>query len=489
MLKIIPLLIFAFFGFCRDDVSKPQDHPTLSYTLNLSALHPDSLTISFTTDNIPQAGGRFILPAHHFDNPIDSFSSTTAADLHITDRKGNPLNGTFSEEQLGPITNQIFTAHPDAQYPLTFSYTFDPSAIAQPSHILPHMHLDNSALLMGSYLFIVPYLTDDLARLWRTPLDIELNVTAPASVDLHGVPPHSTYRNIYELFFTQLTAGAQEIARGSGGGQDFVVLNLSGESYDNSYTPEMMERVPHLLDEAVVRFGTIRSQDAPFTISVTGTVGALEGYNGFTLLTPTPDNHFIIYMVIAHEIIHHFVGIRCGDYDDPWWKEGTTNYLGIALSARLGYFSKEHVHSMLLGEKDFSDPKFSHALSDPHVRSHHFKEDFFDLIYTKGMWVSMLMDERIRRATDNRIILDDLVAELCMKFDGSAFYRQDYVDLFKKYGADVGDLFSSYVDTQESIPHSELERAYSYLDSAGAFGNPGGEVSFASGKPTLLKKF
>lgn len=481
-LLIITVTLFCFS--CTEDTARPPEHPRLSYTMRLNALHPDSLQLSMTAHEIPGANGKFILPAHHFDNPLDSFSSSTIKNLIIRDADGQLAAHTISKEQIGPKTNQILTVSENVKYPLTFTYTFNSSAIAEHNMFLPSMHLEEeSALLMGSYLFIIPCLSHNLARLWRSPINIELQILTPASVDFKGIGPYSTYRNIYELLFTQITVGAPEIGRGTLKEQEFIVLNLSGDKYDNSYTPRIINSIPRLVKETNRYFGNIRSQDSPFTITITGTSGALEGYNGFTVLPPTPDNESEIFMIFAHEIIHHFVGIRCGDYDDPWWKEGMTNYLGVVLSARLGYYSKESVRNMILSTRDFSDPIYSHCLSDPHVRSHHFKELFHQLIYVKGMWVSMLMDERIRRATDNTVILDEVMGELCLEFDGSAFHRQDIVDIFGKYNTDVSDIFSDYVDTQDSIPYSRLEKAYTFLDSMGAFGESAA-VSFTAGEKT-----
>ncbi|MFP4164280.1 MAG: hypothetical protein ACLFQB_11330 [Chitinispirillaceae bacterium] len=488
-IHVLLVVIIAIFCNCTENVTQQPNQPTLFYTLQLNALHPDSLHITLVANEIPGANGRFILPAHHFDNPVDSFSKSTVKNLVITDKTGEQLESNLTEEQVGPIKNMIFTVPSDARYPLTFQYSFDPLAIAEQSQLLPPMHLDNTALLMGSYLFIIPYISGDLAHLWRSPLNIELNASAPPSVNMHGIPSYSTYRNIYELLFTQMTAGAPEVTNGSGGGEKFVVLNLSQDRYDDSYTEQIMNRLPAILDETAARFGTFRLQNEPFTVSITGNSGALEGYNGFTVLPPTADNVQDIYMTFAHEAIHHFVGIRCGDYNDPWWKEGTTYYLGIVQSARQGFFAKDRVHHYLLGERDFSDPKYSHALSDEHVRSFHFKDRYYSLIYVKGMWVSMLMDERIRRATDNEIILDDVMGELCRKFDGSAFRRQDFLNLFNRYNADVSDVFADYVDTQDSIPRSVLEGAYEYLDSAGAFGKTDEAISFAASPTVLSEKF
>ncbi len=476
----------------ENPVSQKPSGAQLSYRLNLKALHPDSLEIVLIAHNTGASEQRFILPAHFFDNPTDSFTGSTVKNLTVTDNSGRTLENKFTQEHFGPLSNQIFTVPPGTEYPVTFSYTYNPATIIQSSSpFFPRMHLDSTALLMGSYLFIIPYLQNSLSGLWRTPIDIELTASSNQSIEIYGLPHYSNYRNVYELLFTQLSAGAAPVFSGSTGKQAFNIVNLSEFNYSGLIVEQIANGFSKVINDVQSRFGTIRSQGTPYTVVLSEMAGALEGYNGFIALPPSPTEvNQEYFMVMAHELIHHYVGIRCGDLDDPWWKEGMTNYLGVVTSARLGLFSKEMTDNYLMKDS-FNLEDYPVALSSSQVREEHFSKGYSSLIYTKGMWVSMLMDERIRKATDNRIILDDVIATLCRQFDGTAFSRRGFMETVSSFGnADINDIFSSYVDKPDSpIPPSILLNAYSYLDSAGAFGNAKPVISASPSKALTLKKF
>jgi hypothetical protein len=198
----------------------------------------------------------------------------------------------------------------------------------------------------------------------------------------------------------------------------------------------------------------------------------MEGTHSFISRYPHVDPDSTIAMVFAHEAYHHMIGIRCGDLDDPWWKEGTANYLGYAKSAELNLSKKSKVYDRFVRPSSLNDAEKGHSPSEEYVRENQYALKLYRLTYTKGGQISMLMDEAIRKATDNSITLHDATAELCKEYLHSAFNRGQFISHFRQYGeCDISGIIEHYADTPDSIPPAILSHAFNYLDSCGAFGS------------------
>jgi predicted metalloprotease with PDZ domain len=178
--------------------------------------------------------------------------------------------------------------------------------------------------------------------------------------------------------------------------------------------------------------------------------------------------------ITTHEALHAWIGIRTGDLDDPWWKEGTASYLGRVLAANAG-FPKDSLRSQLVKSLSGDFMTTSKALSDPYVRSHLYDKDTnancLVLVYDKGAQACMVLDKMIRQATGNGATLFSKTGALCTRFDHSAFTRAQFKALLEENtGLDLGGFFSASIDSPGALDTAELSRAWHFVDSCGAFG-------------------
>ena len=111
--------------------------------------------------------------------------------------------------------------------------------------------------------------------------------------------------------------------------------------------------------------------------------------------------------------------------------------------------------------------RFQRPLSDQWLRSHLFPDRLHALVYGRGAQVMMLLDVRIRIGSDNRSTLNQVTADLCKRFAGSAFRRSDLLSTLERYGApEAPTLFAAYVDSPDSVMSAEmLVTTFEQLDS------------------------
>jgi hypothetical protein len=470
----LQFLTFLLLSGCSDgtapvspDESNGSDH-RYTYSVAINALHKDSILFSLTA----YCSRDFVLPYHFFDNPIHQHTDTVVRHLSITDFENRIVTYSTSMVTVGATQNTILHLEGMVSYPVTITYTIDADAIGkdEPLGLDAATLTDSTLLFLGNAIFIVPYISPSLEQYWRTNAQISVSVYNRSSLSLFGIPSSGmfTCKNIYELLFTQLYLCKSSLYSGNGGGIRFTFL----ESEKNLIPPDSSGRIGNnftrILDMINIQYGNFFDDNLTVHFSKAG--GGLEGLFSFIQLDCSSPS---FYYVLAHETLHQFTGIRCGEYDDPWWKEGATSYLSYLIAVRLKLYPKDDFKRYISKKFAFPDSSsFNVALSDPWLRTNMFPSGKWDIVYTKGAQVMMLLDYKTRVASDNRYSIEDVMAYLVKNFDGSAFHRKDMLDAFAKFGnPDVRTIFSSYVDIAGEHPSdSLLAFTYAKLDSLEAFG-------------------
>lgn len=466
---LLLLLFLSLLPFGCGEVTPTRPEPVEtngSYTITIPALHRDSIRFAYTVSG----GKRFILPFHFFDNPVDSIKGDLVNELMITDSAGSVVDADSGRSFIGPVENKILELPDGVTYPVTFSYRFNPSAVRRDTidKMMPLVHVnDTSLFLIGAYCFIIPELGSSITGLWRTPQPATVALSHPDAIPVYGAPAESfTVPNIYNLLFLQLSAGCSPLVNGSGGGVQFVLVDFTG----GSYAPGLLDSVSTLFSSILDRISSSYGQfsGAPYAVSIHNIWGGLEGTCGFAVTGPvsTPDSRF--GEILAHEALHHFIGIRCGEYDDLWWKESATTYLGLELMVRKGFYNKAYFRQRMTTPFIYADTaRFQRALSDPWLRGNMFPETLYGLVYERGAQVMMLLDVRIRTATDNSVTLFEVMGELCRRYSGGAFDRNGLLALLESYGvSDVSDFFAAYIDNSNpSMPEELLTAAFDELEN------------------------
>jgi len=472
---ILYIISFLIFAGCSDStlpVSPDESNGSerrYTYTVAINALHKDSISFSLTA----YSSREFVLPYHFFDNPVHQHLDTVVHHLSIHDSDNRPVNYSTSVAVVGAIQNTILHLEGEFSYPVTISYTIDPDAIGkdEPLGLDAATLTDSTLLFLGSAIFIVPYIATSTEQFWRNNSQISVSVHNKSSLSIFGIPSSGNFtcNTIYELLFTQLYGCKSSLYSGNGGGVQFTFLESENNLIPLDSLQIIGDNFTKILNMLFLQYGNFNNNQ--LTVHFARIGGGLEGLFSFTQLDCS-SSYF--YYVLAHESLHQFIGIRCGEYNDPWWKEAATSYLSFLIAVRLELYSKDDFRNYITRKFTFPDSSsFNVALSDPWLRSNMFPSGKWDIVYTKGAQVMMLLDYRTRVASDNNYSVEDVMSYLVKQFDGTAFHRRDLLDAFTKFGnPDVRDIFSTYIDIAGEHPSdSLLTFTYAKLDSLGAFGS------------------
>lgn len=468
---------------CTKSPSDPGTNQTIRYRVAVPRMPAESVSVEVEISSWGYGDSvQLIMPPVYADNPLHPAEMPYVSAPVIRGADSNDVPYRADSILIGNHTSPCvhFTV---SQLPASISYWVKFAGIPQNTdHFSPPPFVGESkGYLQGNYLFAIPSHSADMVELWRTPLSFEVEFEIGEGLSFYGEPRSGAVFNTpYELMFSTSYFCSEILSQGTAGGQDFLFLHFRPETtLVAGVAQNLKTTMEKMLGKLCPAFGTIDAGH-PITVAIDGVrwMGGHEGTRGFSIYHPlTEDTLGVFDAVMAHEILHFWVGIRTGDKEDPWWKEGTTEYLGIQVACELG-LAKPSYASFVLLEDMSKDPKvLGTALSDPSVRKDLFSRDTLKdqvkLVYYKGAQVSMLLDRAIRVSSGGVATLFDAVAVLCRQFDGKAFTRSDYVTVIQNISqADVGEIFSEYVDKAGVIPDSVLAQSYQYLAAQGAFGPP-----------------
>jgi predicted metalloprotease with PDZ domain len=184
--------------------------------------------------------------------------------------------------------------------------------------------------------------------------------------------------------------------------------------------------------------------------------------------------------IISHELFHvwnvkRIVPARFSPYDywteTPtrllWVMEGLTSYYGELSLVRAGLWSEQRYLLHLQREIELlesmparlhlplSQASFDGWLANP-AHQHDLGNATFSF-YNKGEVVSALLDLTIRRATNGKRSLDDVVRLLWEEYGlARRGLEEDGFERLVARVANVGDFFARYVDGVEPLPYEEL---------------------------------
>jgi predicted metalloprotease with PDZ domain len=185
-------------------------------------------------------------------------------------------------------------------------------------------------------------------------------------------------------------------------------------------------------------------------------VSALGGYP-LTIENKTKWVHFF-----AHEFFHIWNGgtIRYAK-QEYWFSEGFTEYYSYVMLARLGLISEQDfLNSLAVAFKEYLAK--SGQIS---IRCAENENLFtFPLIYDGGRLFAASLDIKIRKYTNNRKSLDDLMQQMFQEFGetGSKYSMKDVIRIANSIsGNDLTNFFEKYIEGANELPFEE------YLGYAG----------------------
>ena len=470
------ILILAFLFNCAKSPTGPElIKNSYNFSINIPSLGIVPLHISLQIYK-PEPGDsiRLLAPPIYADNPWLEPTAPNFHNLSVVDATNKPIGYVTDSIAVG-LYKSLSISFPNCDsiiiidYDVTFNYMDTVN--------MPVPYIDNeSGYWQGSYIFLIPYDGTDMADIWRSNFNISVSFNIASNISFYGDPAPLTYfDNPYELLFSTCALNADLLTQGEVGGQSFQFVFLpKGDVINPQLVQKVKEDFEIILNDITRIFNPLNEAPVSVIFGV-NKAGGLEGMYAFSMLNPWEnDSTGWINMILAHEAIHFWIGNRVGDYDDPWWKEGTTSYLGYQIALRNNLCSDYFINRKLLKNLSNDNGVNTYALCDHEVRKYIFSSvnSCESLVYDKGAQVSMLMDRRIRETSRSQTSLCEILGEFVKEYDGKAFYREEYLSYIKEHsGADVSDIFTDYVETIGAIPDSILTENCTALINMGAFGD------------------
>jgi len=495
-IKIIIYLLISlpFFLISLCSPVSPDIKPdyTISYQVNIPHMKCDSINITMRINSWDRSDSvRLIAPPYYADNPVLIDTGDNFSDFKVYDTFFRQVPYTIDSILVGNYKSISIHFSKKAcpvliSYYVKFKYKAD--SVIHWYMPVPGIR-ENTGYLQGCYIFMIPFSSTVTQNIWRDTFTLRVNYNPGSGIILYGDPqPDVTFKNPYQLMFSMSAILSSSVTASNilfeevAGNQKFRLVNIS---MDTKFTSDQIEKTKRnfytILADISPKFGII--SETPFTI-ITGlnnTIG-LEGMYSFCLMNISESKNMYMQSknlkggvgsCMTHEMIHSWVGVRTGEYDMAWWKEGTTNYLGHLIAKRNNIEGIDEFKETMLDTSAGSGNALSYRLSDPAIRNLLYTStDIGNMVYRKGAQVTMLLDRRVRESTEYKTTIVDIIAEFVKKHENSAFYKDEYISYINANGnCDVSDIFKKYVDTPGPLSYSLLKETYDTLAAHKAFGD------------------
>lgn len=188
------------------------------------------------------------------------------------------------------------------------------------------------------------------------------------------------------------------------------------------------------------------------------TDGEVIGNNISILVSKDGDKTSKLFsrFIFAHEFFHLWNGKSFVPATDEteWFKEGFTNYYTFKALHHVGFLTDESflevLNSLFYQRYKNDDGVGKISLTKGEEKHYHW-----GLIYGGGMFVGIAQDLMIRKATNNRKSLDDLIKYLFKKYGGSNKeynLREIQQKMSEVSGADQTGFFNDYIFGIKQLP-------------------------------------
>jgi hypothetical protein len=468
-------LLSAVCGGClfHADAPDPAARHALSYRLEAGDA---GCRVTVRIDRWPSGEAKlFQAPVYYPDNPVCPLPGLRAADLDVRDARGASL--AARDTALGSAGEGNPIRLPDAARSFAYSVDLDPADSRRFGLPAPGLAPGVDAV-DGAYFFVLPILAEDLAARWRSPARLSLDIVAPGRI-LAGSDAHRDLSTPYELMFLRAVFDPIRSFTRAMPGHDLTVYATSDTVLDLAAFSDRLAEAIRLVEDSLSPLPTYRyfAGETPVFWGVEG----IQGYWFHAGAAPDP-------MVRIHELAHTFVGIYHGDREDPWWKEGMTEYLGWLLPLQAGMVGDTAFAREVLAAHDSVAAVREVALAAPEVRTRLYlpldsawasredPEGFTWLVYGKGGQASMILDRWLLEHSQGRRSVFDLVRALARDY-GPAFTRAQLVAETARLSGRPSEAFlSGLLDLPGAFPADSLRATYRALRALGRFGPGGGKA-------------
>ena len=319
---------------------------------------------------------------------------------------------------------------------------------------------EDYGVLDGYALFMMP---NNL----RTTGKAEVNLSLPAG--WHSITPWKETGNssfvagsVDEVVDSVFCIGEFQYAMSQLGEHEIYAV-LSGADEDSLDLEQKADEMVEIFRDYVMRFG-----DFPFKRYLgifTGPTSDDKCIHGSAHGTGFTGPLYVDHTFMAHEAFHVWNGgitTQKSDYE-VWFKEGFTQYYGYLTPYRIGIYNRGQLLRHL--GRDYGAYLRKYGTKDDmpltRVREKTARREGFEqpssarawIMYYKGALVASLMDGEIRRRTNGRKSLDDLMYYMFQEFRERQYSSEDVLEALNTVTQqDFSQFFSDFVYGKARLP-------------------------------------
>ncbi len=426
----------------------------------------------------------FQAPVFYADNPVMPAPGYKAADLTVRDKDGNTLQARDTV-LAGINLDGRFMVLPAAARTLSYAVDLAPRDTSRFGLPIPKT-APGVDLIDGAYYFILPLLGRDYATQWRTSAKLSLEFAAMPGRTLVGTDAKMNFTTNYELMFVRAAYDPIKTRTFTMANHEVTVYATSSDTLDLDKFGGLLERCIRLVEDSLLPLPTHR-----YFVGENAQFWGIEGVQGYWFKAEAaalPEVH-------VHELTHTFVGIYHSDYDDPWWKEGVTDYLGLLLSVQTGLIGDTAFAANMLTLRDTLPAVRQYALANHYVRNHLFQTmdsafvepadalGFIGLVYGKGSQAAMILDRYLLEHSGGKKSIYDLIRDIVSSY-GTAFHRSQLEASVDRLAGGSSSVFlGNLLDQAAPLGADSLAHTYAALRTLGRFGPIGGKAKIAGVDP------
>jgi len=465
MLKLTHIVALACTLFAARVLAAP---PPVAYTVHLDNPQTQIITIEMHLTGINTGEVSILMPTWRPGKYTILDLASEVRTLTAAAPDGSTLPVTKPDKSTWTITTK-------ANHELTVRYTLYANALADRTRHVDQTH----AFLSGSAVFM----------LWPEHRNDPVTITFP------NLPEHWTIATGLESIDAQtLAAPNYDILADSPievGIHDLLRFQVDGVPHEIAiwgraqYNPEKLRRdFADIVREQVAIFGSMPYSRYIFLLHVQpGAGGGTEHYNSTIMQTrpsafDTPDNYRRFLGLVSHEFFHTWnvkqlrpAGLSPYDYTKEnytpslWLAEGTTSYYGPLTLARADLITTDQYlkglasaitgYSARPGKNIQSLAQSSHDAWIKFNRAGPDRDNTTVSFYRKGSLASLVIDAEIRRQTNNRNSLDDVMKTLYQRFPYASpgYTPEDIIEIASAVAdADLAPLFATVITSTEPLP-------------------------------------
>jgi len=479
------LLFLALLSLSPRPVPDSAQLPTLAYKVRIPTLEDRRIDVSLLVSGLDSASPLVLRAVPmYMDNPVAAADGPSVTGFRATDSSsGHPLSVMTREDKDGETLFEIADPGKTIRIDYQVRVRLKESDQTRDYAIrIPYMDR-KQALLYGNYVFCYPELGKDKQESAALPLEIDVDFEPPDGSFFWGITRQFSVRTIYQLMSLQFGVGAYQADRlPPVGGTRLAVVYERSKDFGKREREVLGKVVAQAFEAVREMFGHAPLDHFSVLVFRDQAVGGMEGTFACQVFAPrdldmanasTPRTRNF-YSIVTHEIFHTWNPIAVYPQGDPWIKEGITGYYGEVLSVRAGLLTERDLASSFNyyeRQLDRNDLMKKLTLTDPLIwQNEYLNEDWRTISYERGKAVALLLDLEIRKSTENRQSLDDVMRFLYREYNGKSYSHDEFVQaVTAATGADLSPFFRDYVAGTRVPSKKELESARKRIAKLGVY--------------------